>query len=163
MPRTSCGTGTTARPLSSGEKSKKTARMTYARLYNTVARLAKSLRALGVAPGNRVAAYMPNMMETAIAMLAATSIGAVWSSCATYIGLQAALDRLGQIEPKVLFTVDGYFYKGKAFDSRPNAAEIAKGIPSFQKVVVVSYTPSIGLTRKRDLSQKNNYPLVDMR
>ncbi len=121
-------------------ETQKTARMTYAQLYDTVARLAKSLRALGVAPGDRVAAYMPNMMETAIAMLAATSIGAVWSSCATDIGPQAALDRLGQIEPKVLFTVDGYFYKGKAFDSRANAAEIAKGIPSLQKVVVVSYT-----------------------
>ncbi|MCL6448660.1 MAG: acetoacetate--CoA ligase [Armatimonadetes bacterium] len=121
-------------------ETQKTARMTYARLYDTVARLAKALRGLGVGPGDRVAAYMPNLMETAIAMLAATSIGAVWSSCATDIGPQAALDRLGQIEPKVLFTADGYFYKGKAFDSRPNAAEIAKGIPSLQKVIVVSYT-----------------------
>jgi hypothetical protein len=89
-----------------GETQKK-AQMTYAELYAAVARLAHSLRGLGLKPGDRVAGYMPNMMETAIAMLAATSVGAVWSSCATDIGSQAALDRLGQIEPKVLFTVMG--------------------------------------------------------
>jgi acetoacetyl-CoA synthetase len=121
-------------------ENQKTARVTYAELYTTVARLAASLRALGVAPGDRVAAYMPNMIETAAAMLAATSIGAVWSSCATDIGSQAALDRLGQIEPRVLFTVNGYYYKGKAFDSTRNAAEIARGIPSLKKVVVAHYT-----------------------
>jgi acetoacetyl-CoA synthetase len=115
-------------------------KMTYAELYGTVARLAKSLREIGVVPGDRVAGYMPNLMETAIAMLAATSIGAVWSSCATDIGAIAALDRLGQIEPKVLFTVDGYFYKGKPFSILGNAAEVAKAIPSLEKVVVVSYT-----------------------
>jgi len=119
---------------------RKSAKMTYAELYHIVARLAKSLREMGVAPGDRVAAYMPNLMETAIAMLAATSIGGVWSSCATDIGAQAALDRLGQIEPKVLFTVDGYFYKGKQFSSLENASEIVKGIPSLEKVVVVPYT-----------------------
>ena len=116
------------------------ARITYAGLYSSVARLAKSLRDIGVKPGDRVAAYMPNLIETAIAMLAATSIGAVWASCATDLGAQASLDRLGQIEPKVLFTVDGYFYKGKAFDSLSNAGEIARGIPSLEKVIVVRYT-----------------------
>ncbi len=114
-------------------------RMTYGELYVAVARLAKSLRGLGVQPGDRVAAYMPNIMETAIAMLATTSIGGVWSSCATDLGAQAALDRLGQIEPKVLFTVDGYFYKGKPFSSLANAREIARGIPSLERVVVVKY------------------------
>jgi len=118
----------------------KAAKMTYAELYASVARLAKSLREIGVVPGDRVAGYMPNLIETAIAMLAATSVGAVWSSCATDIGAGAALDRLGQIEPKVLFTVDGYFYKGKAFGTLGNAAEVAKAIPSLKKVVVVSYT-----------------------
>jgi acetoacetyl-CoA synthetase len=113
--------------------------MTYAELYATVARLAESLRELGVEPGDRVVGYMPNLMETAIAMLAATSIGAVWCSCATDIGAQAALDRLGQVEPKVLFTVDGYFYKGKVFHSYTNAVEVARAIPSLKKVVVVSY------------------------
>jgi len=118
----------------------KSAKMTYAELYATVARLAKALREIGIQPGDRVAGYMPNLMETAIAMLAATSVGAVWSSCATDIGSLAALDRLGQIEPKVLFTVDGYFYKAKSFSTLKNAAEVAKAIPSLKKVVIVSYT-----------------------
>ena len=121
-------------------ETQKSAKMSYRELYDTVARLAQSLREIGVGPGDRVAAYMPNMMETGIAMLAATSIGATWSSCATDIGAGAALDRLSQIEPKVLFTVNGYFYKEKAFDSLSNAAEIAKGIPSVEKVIVASYT-----------------------
>jgi acetoacetyl-CoA synthetase len=120
----------------------KSAKMTYAELYATVARLAKSLREIGIVPGDRVAGYMPNLIETAAAMLAATSVGAVWSSCATDIGAGAALDRLGQIEPKVLFTVDGYFYKGKAFSTLGNAADVAKALPSLKKVVVVSYTGS---------------------
>ena len=120
-------------------ETQQTTRITYVELYYAVARLAKSLRQLGVEPGDRVAAYMPNLMETAIAMLAATSIGAVWSSCATDLGAQATLDRLGQIEPKVLFAVDGYLYKGKTFNSLANAGEVAKGIPSLEKVIVVNY------------------------
>jgi acetoacetyl-CoA synthetase len=123
-------------------ETQKSDRMTYAEIYVTVSRLAKSLREMGVGPGDRVAGYMPNLMETAIAMLAATSIGAVWSSCATDIGPQAALDRLGQIEPKVLFSVDGYFYKGKVFNCIGNAAEVARAIPSLKKVIIVSYTGS---------------------
>jgi acetoacetyl-CoA synthetase len=128
-------------------ETQKSWKMTYKELYNTVARLAKSLRGIGIQPGDRVAGYMPNMMETAIGMLAAASVGAVWSSCATDIGSQAALDRLGQIEPKVLFSVDGYFYKAKPFSTLGNAAEVAKAIPSLKKVVIVSYTgtkPDIG-------------------
>ena len=128
-------------------ENQKSAKMSYSELYDSVARLAKSLRKMGVAPGDRIVAYMPNMIETAVAMLAATSIGAEWASCATDIGPGAALDRFGQIEPKVLFTADGYFYKGKAFSSLSNAAEIAKGIPSIEKVIVTCYTedkPDIG-------------------
>jgi len=120
-------------------ETQKSARTTYAEVYNTVGRLAKSLRKIGVAPGDRVCAYMPNLMETAIAMLAATSIGATWASCGAELGSQAALDRLGQIEPKVLFTVDGYFYKGKPFNTLLNAEKVAKGISSLKKVVVASY------------------------
>ena len=116
------------------------ARMTYTELYDSVARLAKSLREIGIVPGDRVVAYMPNLMETAIAMLAATSLGAAWSSCATDLGPQAVLDRFGQIEPKVMFTVDGYYYKGNAFSSLTQAKEIAGGIPSLEKIVVVAYS-----------------------
>ena len=125
---------------------KKSGRITYAELYNSVARLAKSLRDIGIKPGDRVAAYMPNLIETTIAMLASTSIGAIWSSCATDLGAQATFDRLGQIEPKVLFTVDGYFYKGKIFDSLANAAQVASAIPSLEKVIVVRY-----VTEKPDI------------
>ena len=121
-------------------ETRKSKRITYGQLCASVARLATSLREIGITPGDRIAAYMPNLIETVVAMLAATSIGAVWSSCATDIGAQAALDRLGQIEPKVLFTVDGYFYKGKTFNSLEKAAVIAQGIRTLQKVVVVPYT-----------------------
>jgi len=128
-------------------ETQKSARMTYAELYGSVARLAKSMRQTGIKPGDRVAAYMPNLMETAMAMLATASIGAVWSSCATDVGPQAVLDRFSQIEPKVLFTVDGYFYKAKAFNSLPNVAEIVSGIPSLEKVIVAAYS-----TEKPDVS-----------
>ncbi len=120
-------------------ETKKSAKMTYAELYSNVIRLATALRELGVKPGDRVAAYMPNLIETGIAMLATTSIGAVWSSCATDIGPDAAVDRLGQIQPVVLFTVDGYFYKDKPFDSLANVSKIVKNLPSLKKVVIYTY------------------------
>jgi len=126
-------------------------RITYAEVYDSVARLAHSLRESGVSVGDRVVGYMPNMMETAIAMLAATSLGATWSSCATDIGPAAAIERLGQVEPKVLITADGYFYKGKPFDTLNHAAEVARGIPSLKKVIVVSYT-----REKPDITQIPN-------
>lgn len=125
----------------------KSATMTYAQLYAAVARAAQALRDLGVQPGDRVVGYLPNLIETVVAMLAATSVGAVWSSCATDIGPQAALDRLGQVQPKVLFTVDGYFHKGQHFDTRANAAELVKQIPSLLQTVVVAYA-----TERPDLS-----------
>lgn len=115
-------------------------RMTYAELYDAVARLSRSLKEMGVGVGDRVVGYMPNLIETAVCMLAASSLGAVWSSCATDIGPAAAIERLGQVEPKVMITADGYFYKGKTFDTLEHAAEVARGIPSLQKVIVVSYT-----------------------
>ena len=118
---------------------RKSATMTYAGLYDAVARLAKALRESGISPGDRVAAYMPNLMETAIAMLACTSIGAVWSSCGTELGARAVPDRLGQISPKILFTVDNHLHKGKTFNVLQNVEKIAKEIPSLEKIVVVPY------------------------
>jgi acetoacetyl-CoA synthetase len=115
-------------------------RMTYAELYDEVARLAKSLRDCGVGPGDRVAGFMPNMPETVAAMLAATSIGALWSSCSPDFGIKGVLDRFGQIKPKVLFVANGYFFKGKPLDSLSRVAEIVKDLPSIEKVVVVPYT-----------------------
>jgi len=115
-------------------------RLTYAELYDQVARLAKALRESGVRAGDRVVGFMPNMMETVIAMLAATSIGAIWSSCSPDFGIKGVLDRFGQTKPKILFTANGYSYHGKVFDSLGQVASILKELPSVQKVVVVPYT-----------------------
>ncbi len=117
-----------------------TVRMTYAQLYDEVARLAKSLREAGVAAGDRVAGYVPNMMQPIVAMLATASIGAIWSSCSPDFGIKGVLDRFGQIEPKVLFTADGYFYNGKSHSSLDRIAGIIKEIPSIEKLVVIPYT-----------------------
>ncbi|HAG09197.1 MAG: Acetoacetyl-CoA synthase [Desulfotomaculum sp. 46_296] len=114
--------------------------ISYAELYDRVARLAKTLREIGIGIGDRVAGFMPNMPETVIAMLAASSIGAIWSSCSPDFGIKGVLDRFGQIQPRVLFTVNGYYYNGKAHDSLVKVTEILKQIPSVEKVVVVPYT-----------------------
>ena len=121
-------------------ETQKSKRITYAELYDTVAQLANSLRQAGINVGDRVAAYMPNIPETPIAMLATTSLGAVWSSCGTELGSSAVIDRFSQITPKVLFTVDGYPYKGKVFDVLGNVREIVEAVPSLEKVIVIPYT-----------------------
>ena len=121
--------------------------ITFAELHHEVSRLAQALRAAGVTAGDRVAAYMPNVPGTVIAMLAAASIGAIWSSCSPDFGVQGVLDRFGQIEPKILFGTDGYFYNGKTIELIDRLVEIAKRLPSVQKVIVVPYTrsdPGIG-------------------
>ncbi len=121
--------------------------VTYRELYAEVSRLAQALRAAGVRPGDRVAAYMPNIPGTIIAMLAATSLGAVFSSCSPDFGVQGVLDRFGQIEPKVLFAADGCFYAGKTIDVMDRVAQIAARLPSVERVVIVPYTrafPEIG-------------------
>jgi len=115
-------------------------RKTYAALYDEVARIAKSLRTAGIRTGDRVVGFMPNMPETVIAMLAAASIGATWSSCSPDFGIKGVLDRFGQIKPKVLFTADGYFFKGKRLDSLERIADILRELPSIENVVVVPYT-----------------------
>jgi len=114
--------------------------MTYEALYDEVARVAKSLKEAGVGVGDRVAGFIPNMPEAIIGMLAATSLGAIWSSCSPDFGIKGVLDRFGQIKPKVLFTADGYFFKGKAFDSLSRVSQILDDLPSIEKVVVVPYT-----------------------
>jgi acetoacetyl-CoA synthetase len=117
-----------------------TVHITYEHLYKEVASVAKSLRAMGVEPGDRVVGFMPNMPETVIAMLAATSAGATWSSCSPDFGIKGVLDRFEQIKPKVLFTADGYTFKGKRFDSLGAVADILKDLPSIEKVIVAPYT-----------------------
>ena len=114
-------------------------RMTGDGLHALVSRLAQALRAAGIGPGDRVAGYLPNLPESVAAMLAATSLGAIWSSCSPDFGVQGVLDRFGQIEPKALFCADGYLYGGKEFDSLDKVRDILRGLPSVRTCVVLPY------------------------
>lgn len=128
-----------------GEDQIKT-RVSRKELYDAVSRLAQAMRAAGLAEGDRVGGYMPNMPETIIAMLAAVSIGAVWSSCSPDFGVQGVLDRFGQIEPKMVIVCDGYFYNGKAHDILSKVKSVLAQLPSVEVTVVVPYScalPSI--------------------
>ncbi len=114
-------------------------RASHAELYQAVAQTAWALRDMGVAKGDRVAAYLPNVPAAVVAMLATASIGAIFSSASPDFGVQGVLDRFGQIAPKVLFACDGYFYNGKAIDCLGKVAEIAARMPSLERVVIVPY------------------------
>ena len=111
--------------------------MSYAELYQQVMQLAAHLRARGITAGDRVAGFVPNIPEAVVAMLACASIGAVWSSCSPDFGINGVMDRFGQIEPRLLFTTDGYTYNGKSIDCLQRAADIAAQIPSIEGVVVI--------------------------
>lgn len=112
--------------------------LTFAELYTQVAQLSSSLRKLGVCPGDRVAGFMPNIQEAVVAMLATTSIGAIWSSCSPDFGLNGVMDRFGQIAPKVLFAADGYFYGGKAHDSLARVASISEALAEAENSVLAA-------------------------
>jgi acetoacetyl-CoA synthetase len=111
---------------------------TYKELNRKVAACASGLKKLGLAKGDRVAAFIPNIPEAIIAMLATTSIGAIWSSCSPDFGFQSVLDRFGQIKPKVLIAADGYSYNGKNFDSTPKINQVVDSIHSIEKIIIVS-------------------------
>jgi len=113
--------------------------MTFAEVHDVVARLARSLHAMGVKSGDRVAGFLPNMPEAILAMLAATSVGALWSSCSPDFGMNGVMDRFGQIEPKILFAADGYFYNDKRIDSLERVRGIIERIPSIEQVVIAPY------------------------
>ncbi|MBH3436527.1 acetoacetate--CoA ligase [Pseudomonas citronellolis] len=113
--------------------------LSHAELAAQVAGLQRSLRAAGVGPGDRVAAFMPNTWQTLVGMLAATSLGATWSSCSPDFGTQGVIDRFGQIEPKVLIACAGYRYAGKVLDLTGKLNEILEKLPSLQQLVVVPY------------------------
>jgi len=115
----------------------RTSELTYGELYVEVAKLSHALRDDGVVSGDRVVAVLPNLPETLIAMLAVTSIGAVWASCSPDFGSQAIIDRFAQIEPKVLFYVDGYYFNGQYFDCRDRIEPILQSIPSLQISILV--------------------------
>ena len=113
--------------------------LTWGDLGAQVGALAATLRRHGVEQGDRVVAYLPNVPESVIAMLATTSIGAVWSSAAPDMGAHAVLDRFRQIEPKVIIAVDGYRYGGNAFDRRDVLREIVRGLPSVEALILVPH------------------------
>jgi acetoacetyl-CoA synthetase len=113
--------------------------ISYQALREAVGTLALALDAAGVQPGDRVAGWLPNIPEAVIAMLAATSLGAIWSSCSPDFGAQGVMDRFGQIEPRILFAADGYLYNGKEIDLLPRLRQIAFRIPSLEHVVVTPY------------------------
>ena len=115
-------------------------RLSFAELHDRVSRLAQALKARGIGAGDRVAGYLPNMPETIIAMLATASLGAVWSSCSPDFGAQGVLDRFGQIEPKALIAVEGYYYAGKEIDCLDKLREVLAQLPSVQSTILVPYT-----------------------
>ncbi|TNF81114.1 MAG: acetoacetate--CoA ligase [Gammaproteobacteria bacterium] len=122
--------------------------LSYAELYREAARLASAMQAFGIEPGDRVAGYLPNVIETVIAMLAASWLGAIWSSCSPDFGTNGVCDRFGQIAPRLLFVADGYVYGGKRIDCLAKVAEIQGRISDVERIVVVPL-----LAREPDLSR----------
>lgn len=128
--------------------------LTYNELYQQVAQLAAALRKAGIKTNDRVAGYMPNMPETIIAMLATTSIGAIWSSCSPDFGAQGVYDRFNQVQPKIIFATDGYFYNGKTFSSLEKIAHLEENIPSIEKTIIIPYlqtAPELSLLKKASI------------
>lgn len=126
--------------------------------------LATQLRALGVQPGDRVVAWMPNIPQTVVAMLATTAIGAIWACCSPDFGERGALDRFAQLSPRVMFCIDGYRYGGKAFDRRKELERILTGLPSLRQVIYLPYLDPVGPTPRSDVllwSDVLDHPPVD--
>lgn len=113
--------------------------ITYKQLYEKVSVLAGAMRNAGVQPGDRITGFLPNMPIAVIAMLASASIGAIWSSCSPDFGIKGVLDRFQQIKPKILFTVDGYYYNGKKFNYLDKVKQIAEQLPTLENVIVKPY------------------------
>jgi len=139
--------------------------LSFDELRTEVARVAHALRSMGVVAGDRVAGFLPNVPEAVIAMLAAASIGALWSSCSPDFGVKGVLDRFGQIEPKILFCADGYRYAGKEIDCLERVREIVDALPQLERVVVVPCLrddPDARLIRRavgwRDFAPDEGFP-----
>jgi acetoacetyl-CoA synthetase len=118
--------------------------LSHGELRDVASRVAAALRAAGIGKGDRVAAYVANIPEAIVAMLGTTSQGAIWSSCSPDFGVRGVLDRFSQIEPRVLVTVDGYWYNGKAIPVVDKLREIVAGLPTVERVVVVPYLERSG-------------------
>ncbi|HEX7719020.1 MAG TPA: acetoacetate--CoA ligase, partial [Woeseiaceae bacterium] len=130
--------------------------LTFDELRDAVAAVAAGLDAAGVGMGDRVAAFLPNCPEAIIAMLATASRGAIWSSCSPDFGINGVADRFGQIEPKILFAADGYFYGGKYFDSLTTARGLVERIDSIERIVVVPFSG-------RELPRFDDWPVIEWR
>ncbi|NVK42603.1 MAG: AMP-binding protein, partial [Oceanospirillaceae bacterium] len=130
--------------------------LSFADLYSRVAQVAAGLRRAGVGEGDVVAGFVPNVIDTVVAMLATASVGAVWTACSPDFGAQGVLDRFGQTKPKVLFTTDGYLYNGKAFDSLDKLAGVLPQLPDIGQVVVMPY-----LEARPDLGRLPGATLLD--
>ncbi|HZO75651.1 MAG TPA: acetoacetate--CoA ligase [Ktedonobacteraceae bacterium] len=113
--------------------------VSWSELRSKVSSIAHTLRSLGVQRGDRVVSYMPNLPETVMALLACASIGAIWSSCSPDFGTRSVIDRFKQIEPKVLFAIDGYQYNGREFDRRPVVQELQQSLPTLEKTILLPY------------------------
>ncbi len=114
-------------------------KFSYLDLYRATIGVAKGLKEVGVGVGDRVCGYIPNIVEASVGMLATASLGATWSSVGTEVGVDAVVDRFEQVRPKVLFTVDGYYYRGRSFNTLEKVEKIVKTIPSIKRVVIVPY------------------------
>lgn len=130
--------------------------ISYRELYDTVSRMVQALSAQGVREGDRVAGFLPNLPEAVMLMLAATSIGATWSSCSPDFGVSGVLDRFSQIEPTILLSADGYYFNGKTIDCLNRLVEIEQGLPTLKKIVVVPYVSELP-----DISALKNAVLLD--
>jgi len=128
--------------------------VTWRHLKVQVAALANFLKKQGIVKGDRVAAYMPNMPETVIMMLATSSLGAIFSSASPDFGVDGVLDRFGQIEPKILLTTDGYWYNGKEINITKKVIEVVEALPSLQKIVIA---PLLGIEAESDIDKFVNY------
>ena len=145
------------------DRSSKT--LSFAELYNQVSKTAQHLKELGVTKGDRVAGFLPNFAGSIVAMLATASVGAIWSSCSPDFGEQGVIDRFGQIEPKVLFCVDGYFYNGKTHNCLDKIKSFTARLPSLKQVVIFDYASLSNIVINNSISYQEileNYEAIEI-
>ena len=139
--------------------------LSFAELYNQVSKTAQHLKELGVTKGDRVAGFVPNFAGSIVAMLATASVGAIWSSCSPDFGEQGVIDRFGQIEPKVLFCVDGYFYNGKTHNCLDKIKSFTARLPSLKQVVIFDYASLSNIVINNSISYQEileNYEAIEI-
>ena len=139
--------------------------LSFAELYNQVSKTAQHLKELGVTKGDRVAGFLPNFAGSIVAMLATASVGAIWSSCSPDFGEQGVIDRFGQIEPKVLFCTDGYFYNGKTHNCLDKIKSFTARLPSLKQIVIFDYASLSNIIINNSISYQEileNYEAIEI-